>query len=525
MKFASLATTSAVALCASTLVAALDPIVIKGSKFFNEKTGEQFFFKGVAYQPRTGLSGNDNPDPLADTAGCKRDVQHFKDLGINSIRVYEVDYTKSHDECMKLLEDAGIYLLLDMPSPKYSINRAEPHWDHDLMSHWQAKVDAFSGYSNLVAWIAGNEVANDVDSTPSAAFVKAAVRDMKAYLKTKKLSTPVGYADNDDPKIRMNLINYFNCGDEETRADFYGINTYRWCGDKSDFETSGYSDITKNMTDYTIPSLLTEYGCNLVRPRTFSETKSLYGKDMMDIFSGGIMYEYTEEDNEYGIVKVSYGDSKAEKNDDYDNFKNALKAANPEGVKMDDYKPSGKDSECPKASSDWKVAPGSLSPTPSLGRCQCMVGTLSCTFKNNKLTASEGKAVGAIIGDICGQTSCDEISYDTSKGKYGDFVACDAYQRAAWAINKSFEDQKGAKCSAGDIDVKIDHTPKQEPSECLTKEDDNGNEGTSAGGNENGVDDDNGGDDNSTSSAPALAIRSPATIVAGAVAALVVCLA
>ncbi|KAJ2609405.1 1 3-beta-glucanosyltransferase gel4 [Coemansia sp. RSA 1365] len=530
MKFASLATTGAVALCASTLVAALDPIVIKGSKFFNEKTGEQFFFKGVAYQPRSGLSGNDNPDPLADTAGCKRDVAMFKELGINSIRVYEVDYNKSHDDCMKMLEDAGIYVLLDMPSPKYSINRAEPHWDHELMSHWQAKVDAFAGYSNVVAWIAGNEVANDVDTTPSAAFVKAAIRDMKAYLKTKKLSTPVGYADNDDPKIRMNLINYFNCGDEETRADFYGINTYRWCGDKADFESSGYSDITKNMTDYTIPSLLTEYGCNLVRPRTFSEIKSLYGKDMMDIFSGGIMYEYSEEDNEYGIVKVSYGNSKAEKNDDYDNFKNALQAAKPKGVKLNDYKPSGKDSVCPKASRDWKVAPDTLSPTPSVDRCQCMMDSLGCTFKNSNLTASEGKAVGEIIGNICGQTSCDEISYDTSKGEYGDFVACDAQQRAAWAINKSFEDQKGAKCSAGDIDVKTVDSPKQDDvTKCVDKKDDNGNDGTSGGGSNSNKTD--GGDsegkdnDDDTGSASALAIHFPTTVVAGAVVALLACLA
>ncbi|KAJ2794703.1 1 3-beta-glucanosyltransferase gel4 [Coemansia guatemalensis] len=352
---------------------------------------------------------------------------------------------------------------------------------------------------------------------------------MKAYLKTKKLTTPVGYADNDDPKIRMNLINYFNCGDEETRADFYGINTYRWCGDKSDFESSGYSDITKNMTDYTIPSLLTEYGCNLVRPRTFSELKSLYGSDMADTFSGGIMYEFTEEDNEYGIVKVSYGDSKAEKNDDYDNLKDALKAASPKGVKMDDYKPGGKDSECPEASSDWKVAPRSLSPTPSADRCQCMMDSLGCTFKNDNLTASEGKAVGTIIGDICGQTSCDEISYDTTKGEYGDFVACDAHQRAAWAINKSFEDQRGAKCSAGDIDVKTVDSPKQsDVSECVARQDDNGNDGTSAGASNKDADDDedsDASDGDNTSAASALAVRFPTTVVAGVVAALLACLA
>ncbi|KAJ2830122.1 1 3-beta-glucanosyltransferase gel4, partial [Coemansia sp. 'formosensis'] len=226
MKLSLLSAASVGMLCAAMSAAALDAITIKGSKFFNQKTGEQFFFKGIAYQPRAGFTG-EIKDPLADTVGCKRDIEVFKDLGINSIRVYEVDYTKNHDTCMKLLEDAGIYLVLDMPSPKYSINRAQPYWDHDLMSHWTAKVDAFSKYSNLLAWIAGNEVANDIKTTPSAAFVKAAIRDMKAYLKKKGLSTPVGYADNDDMDIRMNLINYFNCGDKDSRADFYGVNIYR----------------------------------------------------------------------------------------------------------------------------------------------------------------------------------------------------------------------------------------------------------------------------------------------------------
>ena len=37
-------------LFASTAVAQLDPIVIKGSKFFYKTNGTQFFMKGVAYQ-------------------------------------------------------------------------------------------------------------------------------------------------------------------------------------------------------------------------------------------------------------------------------------------------------------------------------------------------------------------------------------------------------------------------------------------------------------------------------------------
>ncbi|KAJ2440733.1 40S ribosomal protein S27, partial [Coemansia sp. RSA 2424] len=394
-------------------------------------------------------------------------------------------------------------------------------------------VDAFSKYSNLLAWIAGNEVANDIETTPSAAFVKAAIRDMKAYLKKKGLSTPVGYADNDDMNIRMNLINYFNCGDKDSRADFYGVNIYRWCGDQTDFKTSGYEDVTKNMTDYSIPSVLTEFGCNLVRPRTFPELKSLYGSDMGNTFSGGIMYEYSEETNEYGVVKVTYGSTKVEKNGDYAGLKKALSEAKPKLIKSADYKPAGKDSVCPKVSNAWHVKSEVLPPTPSSARCKCMMDSLGCTFKNDKLSADEGKAVGEAVGHICGQTSCSEISYDTTKGNYGNFVACDPTQRSAWAVNKSYLNQNKAKCEVKGADVKTVSSPKQsDQSVCLKEKDDIGNTGSpsSSTGDNNSSNSSNGGSSNTDeesesksdtskdSSVAMVSVQPLATVLASAVA-------
>ena len=73
------------------------------------------------YQP----GGSSNvADPIADAASCKRDIVEFKKLGINTVRVYTVDNTANHDECMTALADAGIYLVLDLNTPKYSLNRA-----------------------------------------------------------------------------------------------------------------------------------------------------------------------------------------------------------------------------------------------------------------------------------------------------------------------------------------------------------------------------------------------------------------
>lgn len=63
----------------SSVNAALPTITTKGTKFF-DSNGNQFFFKGVAYQLVPD-------DPLVDTAQCTRDAALMKQLGANSIRV------------------------------------------------------------------------------------------------------------------------------------------------------------------------------------------------------------------------------------------------------------------------------------------------------------------------------------------------------------------------------------------------------------------------------------------------------
>jgi hypothetical protein len=129
---------------------------------------------------------------------------------------------------MKSFEDAGIYLLLDIATPHFSINRKTPEYGVRLYNAYKATVDAFSQYSNLFAFIAGNEVTNDKTNTQASVYVKAALRDIKAYIKTtKKRHIPVGYASNDDEFIRDAIKDYFNCGDEEAQVNVMNVHAYQ----------------------------------------------------------------------------------------------------------------------------------------------------------------------------------------------------------------------------------------------------------------------------------------------------------
>lgn len=54
----------------------------------------------------------------------------------------------------------------------------------------------------------------------------------------------------------------------------------------------------------TIPVFFSEYGCNRVQPRVFDEVQALYGPDMTDL-SGGLVYEYSQETSDYGLVNIN----------------------------------------------------------------------------------------------------------------------------------------------------------------------------------------------------------------------------
>ena len=200
---------------------------------------------------------------------------------------------------MQMLQDAGIYVVSDLSEPATSINRNTPEWNTDLYQRYTDVVDALSKYNNVLGFFAGNEVSNSANNTVASAFVKAAVRDTKAYIARKKYrSIGVGYATNDD-ETRTELANYFNCGPQENAIDFWGYNIYSWCGKEATYESSHYGERTEEFSKYSVPAFFAEYGC-IDKPRLFNEVDSLFGKNMTPVWSGGVVYMYFEEVNNYG---------------------------------------------------------------------------------------------------------------------------------------------------------------------------------------------------------------------------------
>lgn len=185
---------------------------------------DRFYIRGIDYQPG---GSSVLTDPLASESICSRDIAEFKKLGVNTIRVYSVDNSANHDTCMQALADAGIYLVLDVNTPLYSLNRAEPALSYNAayLQNVFATIDAFAGYSNVLAFFSGNEVIDSEPGTTKAApYVKAVTRDMRAYMKARGLrEVPVGYSAADVNSNRMQMAHYMNCGPDNIRSDFFAF--------------------------------------------------------------------------------------------------------------------------------------------------------------------------------------------------------------------------------------------------------------------------------------------------------------
>ncbi|ODH45776.1 hypothetical protein GX48_08141 [Paracoccidioides brasiliensis] len=357
----------------------ITPVTVKGNAFWNGK--ERFYLRGVDYQP--GWPSN-LKDPIAEPRLCKRDIAKFKELGVNTIRVYSVDNSINHDECMEALADAGIYLALDVNTPKYSINRTDPNNSYNAayLQNVFATVEMFAKYDNTLAFFSGNEVINDGNSSMAAPYVKAVTRDIHNFLHSRNMrDIPVGYSAADVDTNRVHLAHYMNCGSDDERSDFFAFNDYSWC-DPSSFENSSWDKKAQAFTGYGIPLFLSEYGCNRSE-HNWNEVTALYSSNVTSVYSGGLVYEYSQEPNSIGLVQIK--DGKLTKLPEFDKLKEAFaNAKSPSGD--GGFNKTGGANPCPKKDGpNWYVGDEALPAMPDGAKIYLLQGA-----GNGSQTAGSG---------------------------------------------------------------------------------------------------------------------------------------
>ncbi|KAK4868636.1 hypothetical protein LT330_006838 [Penicillium expansum] len=252
--------------------------------------GNRFQIRGVSYAERS--SGFLTPiDVLADSRAsqCAIDGPMIKALGANTINVYYTDATQSHDKCMQIFEDNGIYVIANMASQRDSTlvnmtemdvrpNIANFTWQMDVFKQYAAVLDSMAGYRNLLGLLIGNEIVSgphmeDQGSTVDVApYLKAAVRDMKAYTAARQYRPiPIGYATSAEDTYMQELGEYLVCGGKSNEAiDFYSVNGCQWRR-SSPVSASDYDELTSKLEGLAVPVFFSENSCNAFALQLFRD--------------------------------------------------------------------------------------------------------------------------------------------------------------------------------------------------------------------------------------------------------------
>ncbi|KAF1355593.1 beta-glucanosyltransferase gel2 [Delphinella strobiligena] len=307
VKSAALAATAAL----SSVASAVQLITVDGANFIQNGTGDRFSIIGVDYQPGGSSGLTSTKDPLSQPEACLRDAILMQRLGVNTIRVYNLDNDIDHDQCVSIFNAAGIYMILDVNSGTYGtyIDRTDPASTYtlDYLKHVFGVIEAFAQYPNTLGFFSGNEIINEDSSYEAPMYIRAVTRDMKEYIANNiDRDIGVGYSAADVDSMLTDTWNYLACdlsNSTSSRIDFFGLNDYSWCGDSS-FSKAGYDKIVEMFEGTNIPVFFSEYGCNDVEPRTFTNVAAMYG-DQMSVMSGGLVYEYSEESDNYGLVSIN----------------------------------------------------------------------------------------------------------------------------------------------------------------------------------------------------------------------------
>lgn len=158
---------------------------------------------------------------------------------------------------------------------------------------------------------------------------------------------------------------------------------------------------------------LSEYGCNKNK-REFEEVKALYGSDMTPVYSGGLVYEYSQEEADYGLVDIS-GNTVTER-PDFTALKSAFAGtANPTGD--GGYKSSGSASPCPAKSDIWEVEDPTILPNIPSGATKYMTSGAGAGPGNKGSTGSQtagGASTGWSTTSSSGSTTSGSASSATS---------------------------------------------------------------------------------------------------------------
>lgn len=291
------------------------PITIEGNIFI--RAGQCWSPIGLAYQPTGGVDPLSD-DRLGEIEELLAPDGDFTRLGINCLRVYQVEPDKPHDRVFARLAEAGIYVLVGAVNATTAIRRDQVDYPVHTKVRCVQVLDAFSRYDNVLGFSIANELLDSPGSQQHGlpALVKALARDLKIHQAEAGLrAIPIGMAMRDDPTYTFPAADFYTCGPAAERVDFLGYNCYRWSGPRAG-NVQAYLGIFDQFQNYPVPVVFAEYGAQQAgtSSRPWDQVPFLFGAERLasngrdeslaDAISGGIAFRYLNKNEMLGLVQA-----------------------------------------------------------------------------------------------------------------------------------------------------------------------------------------------------------------------------
>lgn len=213
------------------------------------------------------------------------------------------------------------------------------------------------------------------------------------------------------------IADYFACGDAEDAIEVFGLNTFAWCGNSS-YSQSGYDTLYTKLQPLNIPAVFTETGCNTPSPRTWDEVSVMLGSVFPNVFSGVIVYEWAEEENNYGLIAYPSNSSTGgfpSPLADYDNLQRVLSTVSPVSTSKADYTPSNTPPACP-SDSTWTI--DGSAPLPTIAELKIDTVTARTTYIDPTAAETTGSsATGSQTGTSTGSAAAASGSQAAQGGQ------------------------------------------------------------------------------------------------------------
>lgn len=280
--------------------------------------------KGLCYQPTDDVDplSDDNLSTLTSLLDPNTEAGLWK-LGVNCLRVYQVDPTKKHGQVMQLLAKHGIYVLVGCVNSATAIPRNATSVPAQTVNRVKQVADTFAGYANVMGFSIANELLDSGE--PSEYGLVSIVKQVKQQMQTHMASKgyraiPIGCCTRDVPGYTFPATSAYACGDKGTRMDFVGYNCYRWVvahGNKPDASAlNAYYELYSHFQKFPIPVMLTEIGAQCAGGRDWTQIPYIFGQsevsssppnsqsaNMADSISGCFVFRYYEQGNHFGLVQ------------------------------------------------------------------------------------------------------------------------------------------------------------------------------------------------------------------------------